>query len=136
MKLDYMRSVRVCVFPVSNHIGYLWHCSLLFPCVVLVTKPINTPVITDEVMLRTAKWAVCIYNTYCHFLTNIALVTDMHLINKEGISGYDSVDFNRLILLTFAILFRILRGIKEERIRYIVHVYVKWKKKIINLLKV
>lgn len=133
MKLDYMRSVRVCVFPVSNHIGYLWHCSLLFPCVVLVTKPINTPVITDEVMLRTAKWAVCIYNTYCHFLTNIALVTDMHLINKEGISGYDSVDFNRLILLTFAILFRILRGIKEERIRYIVHVYVKWKKKLICL---
>lgn len=56
-------------------------------------------------------------------------MTDMHLINKEGISGYDSVDFNRLILLTFAILFRILRGIKEERIRYIVHVYVKWKKK-------
>lgn len=49
----------------------------------------------------------------------------MHLINKEGISGYDSVDFNRLILLTFAILFRILRGIKEERIRYIVRVYVK-----------
>lgn len=61
-------------------------------------------------------------------------MTDMHLINKEGISGYDSVDFNRLILLTFAILFRILRGIKEERIRYIVHVYVKWKKKkLINL---
>lgn len=56
----------------------------------------------------------------------IVLVIDMYLINKEGIFGYDLVDFNRLIL----------RGIKEERIRYIVYVYVKWKKKIINLFKV
>lgn len=49
----------------------------------------------------------------------IVIVIDMYLINKEGIFGYDLVDFNRLIL----------RGIKEERIRYIVYVYVKWKKK-------
>lgn len=33
----------------------------------------------------------------------------------------------------FVILFCILRGIKEERIRYIVYVYVKWKKKLICL---
>lgn len=59
----------------------------------------------------------------------IVLVIDMYLINKEGIFGYDLVDFNRFILLMFVILFCILGGIKEERIRYIVYVYVKWKKK-------
>lgn len=62
------------------------------------------------------------------WLINV-LVIDMYLINKEGIFGYDLVDFNRFILLMFVILFCILGGIKEERIRYIVYVYVKWKKK-------
>lgn len=86
-------------------------------------------------MFRIVKWVVCIYNIYCYFLINIVLVIDMYLINKEGIFGYDLVDFNRLILFMFVILFCILRGIKEERIRYVVYVYVKLKKKI-NLFKV
>lgn len=110
MKLDYMWSVCVCVFFVSNYIGYLWYCLFLFLCVVFVIKLINILVIIDEVMFRIVKWVVCIYNIYCYFLINIVLVIDMYLINKEGIFGYDLVDFNRLILFMFVIYFVFWEG--------------------------
>lgn len=40
----------------------------------------------------------------------IVLVIDMYLINKEGIFGYDLVDFNRLILFMFVIYFVFWEG--------------------------
>lgn len=43
------------------------------------------------------------------WLINV-LVIDMYLINKEGIFGYDLVDFNRLILFMFVIYFVFWEG--------------------------